>query len=48
LFLTLPALPPGYDRRAELRTPELVDLRAATRTDDAGISREESAIGSPT
>ena len=28
---------------AELRTPELADLREATRTDDAGINRAESA-----
>jgi hypothetical protein len=31
-------------RQAELRTPELVDLRGATRTDGAGIGRAESAI----
>jgi len=33
-------------RHAELRTPELTDLREATRTDGAGISRAESAIRS--
>jgi len=44
LLLTLPALPPACDRHAELRTPELADLREATRTDGAGISRAESAI----
>jgi hypothetical protein len=33
------------DRHAELRTPELVDLREPTRKDGAGISRAESAFG---
>ena len=40
----LPALPAAYDRHAEPRTPERADLREATRTDGAGISRAESAI----
>jgi hypothetical protein len=31
------------NRYAELMTPELVDLREASRTDGAGISRAESA-----
>jgi hypothetical protein len=44
LLLTLPALPAAYDRHAELRTPQLADLREFTRTDGAGISRAESAI----
>jgi hypothetical protein len=42
LLLTLPALPPECDRHAELRTPELANLREAARTDGAGISRAES------
>ena len=37
LLLMLPALP-ACDRHAELRTPELADLREATRTDGAGIA----------
>jgi hypothetical protein len=36
---------PAYDRHAELRTPELADLREASRTDGRDISRAESAIG---
>jgi hypothetical protein len=44
LLLTLPALPAASDRDTDLRTPELVDLREASRTDGASISREESAI----
>jgi hypothetical protein len=46
LLLTLPALPAEFDRHAELRTPELADLREATPTDGAGISRAESAFWS--
>jgi hypothetical protein len=46
LLLTPPALPAARDRDAELRTPELVDLREASRTDGASISRAESAFGS--
>ena len=38
--LKLPALPAAYDRHAR---PERADLREATRTDGAGISRAESA-----
>ena len=41
-------LPSAFDRYAELRTPELADLREATRTDGAGISHAESALGSLT
>jgi len=48
LLLTLPALPAACHRHAELGTPELADLRKATRTDGAGISRAESALGSLT
>ena len=40
----LPALPAECDRHAELRTPELADLREATRTDGASISHAESAV----
>jgi hypothetical protein len=43
LLLTPPALPAACDCHAELRTPELADLRETTRTDDAGISGAESA-----
>ena len=32
------------NRHAELMTPELVDLREASRTDGAGVSRAEWAI----
>jgi integrase len=39
LLLTPPALPAARDRDAEPRTPELVDLREASRTDGASISR---------
>ena len=47
VLLRLPALPAACDRHAEPRTPERADLREATRTDGAGISRAESAIRSP-
>jgi hypothetical protein len=46
LLLTPAALPAARDRDAELRTPELVDLREASRTDGASISRAESAVWS--
>jgi hypothetical protein len=36
------------DRHAELMTPELIDLREASRTDGAGISRPESAFRAST
>jgi hypothetical protein len=42
VLLTLSALPPACDRHIKLRTPELADLREATRADCRDISRTES------
>ena len=44
LLLTLPASPRAPDRHAELNTPDLADLREATRADSRDISRTKSAI----